>query len=274
MLTISTITEALAELSKQTGRTWTESELFDVATHRGLELHAAPPIGAKTTIEKYVDGVGVVQTIPKMPADFDYLIAPFVNTNHPSRLAVVFPSEVEQLWLRGEVFVRHSHRYNEVEDENIVFFGPVRVTRELVRIKASTLEKIVQIWNDAQAGRWIADAKQAGAMKRQKGPDWLFPTEQASPAQTTTTPSLKAANGNWIERAQTEARKYVKEQTERDLYPSQEAIGDWVANKFRQDGVVGSDGKPLSGTTIKRHALKGISSAKGKLFSATTKRGK
>jgi hypothetical protein len=59
MLTISTIAEALAELGKQTGRAWTDSELFDVATNRGVELHAAPPITAQTTIQKFVAGVGM-----------------------------------------------------------------------------------------------------------------------------------------------------------------------------------------------------------------------
>ena len=179
MLTISTIPEALAELDKRTGRTWTDSELFDVATRYGIELHAAPPTGAKTTIEKYIDGVGLVETIPRLPRDFDYLLAPYVNTNHPARLAVLFPAQIEQLWLSGEVFTRHSHLHNEVEDETIVFFEAVRVTREQVRIKAATLQKILGVWDKAQAGQG----------KRYKGPEWMFITQQPAPATDTAKPA-------------------------------------------------------------------------------------
>mgnify|MGYP003385663085 CR=1 FL=1 len=179
MLTISTIPEALAELDKRTGRAWTDSELFDVATRYGIELHAAPPTGAKTTIEKHIDGVGLVETIPRLPRDFDYLLAPYVNTNHAARLAVLFPAQVEQLWLSGEVFTRHSHLHNEVEDETIVFFEPVRVTREQVRIKAATLQKILGVWDKAQAGEG----------RRYKGPEWMFITQQTAPEQSPAEPA-------------------------------------------------------------------------------------
>jgi len=37
---------------------------------------------------------------------------------------------------------------------------------------------------------------------------------------------------------------------------------------------MGADGKPLSGATIKRHALKGISSAQDKQLSTSPRRGK
>lgn len=179
MLTISTIPEALGVLEKRTGRAWTESELFDVATKYGIELHAAPPIDAKTTIEKYIDGVGLVETIPRLKREFDYVLAPYVNTNHSARLAVLFPAQVEQLWISGEAFTRHSHLHNEVEDETVVFFEPVRVTREQVRVKAATLHKIIGIWDKAQAGEG----------RRYKGPEWMFQVELPAPAQSPAKPA-------------------------------------------------------------------------------------
>jgi len=87
-------------------------------------------------------------------------------------------------------------------------------------------------------------------------------------------PAPVVADGQWVSKAQTRAREIVKESRDRDLYPSQEAIGDKIAADFRRDGIVGADGKPLTGATIKRHALKGISSATGKQLSTTIARGK
>jgi hypothetical protein len=78
----------------------------------------------------------------------------------------------------------------------------------------------------------------------------------------------------WVEKAQICAREIIKRQRDKDLYPDQIAIADEIANEFRPAGIVGADGKPLSGATIKRHALKGISSATGKQLSTTIRRGK
>jgi hypothetical protein len=87
------------------------------------------------------------------------------------------------------------------------------------------------------------------------------------------TASAKAAPG-WIELAQKRAREIIKDNQNRDLYPSQENIADQIAREFRADGVVGADGKPLTGATIKRHALKGISSARSRQLSTANPRGK
>jgi len=136
MLTISTIPEALAELAKQTGRAWTDSELLDLAANRGIELHAAPPITAQTTIQKFVIGEGLVEKFRSGPGH--------------ARLAVLFPWQVGQLWLSGETLARHTERHDEIEGEYQWFTEPVRVTREQVRIKAATLEKILTIWRKEQ----------------------------------------------------------------------------------------------------------------------------
>ncbi len=79
---------------------------------------------------------------------------------------------------------------------------------------------------------------------------------------------------DWMEAARQRAIEYIKEMKARDLYPNQEAIADKVASEFRASGRVGTDGKPLSGAYIKRHALKGISSAIAKQLSTTKRQGK
>jgi hypothetical protein len=78
----------------------------------------------------------------------------------------------------------------------------------------------------------------------------------------------------WAGKAQIRAREIIKRQRDRDLYPDQMTIADEIAREFRADGIVGVDGKPLSGATIKRHTLKGISSAQGKQQSTPKRRGK
>lgn len=78
----------------------------------------------------------------------------------------------------------------------------------------------------------------------------------------------------WKVKARDRANDIIKRQQERDYYPSQENIADKIAREFRKDGIVGAGGKPLTGAYIKRHALKGISSAKGRQLSTSIRRGK
>jgi len=73
----------------------------------------------------------------------------------------------------------------------------------------------------------------------------------------------KTAN-EWVSDAQSRAREIIKERKAIDLYPSQRVIADQIAKEFRAAGRVGTDGKPISGSYIKRHAMKGITSAIGK----------
>lgn len=162
MLTISTIPEALAELEKHTGRVWIDSELFDVATTRGIELHAAPPITAQTTIQEFVIGEGLKEKFRSRPGH--------------AVLAVLFPWQVQQLWISGETATIHPNETKmETEGEYHFFTEPVRVSREQVRIKAHSLGKILDAWSKAQAGRWIVDTAQPGGMRCQNGPNWMFP---------------------------------------------------------------------------------------------------
>lgn len=78
----------------------------------------------------------------------------------------------------------------------------------------------------------------------------------------------------WKLKARQRADEIIKRQRAKDLHPSQEDIADEIAREFRADGVVGAGGKPLTGAYIKRHALKGISSAQNRQLSTSIRRGK
>lgn len=100
---------------------------------------------------------------------------------------------------------------------------------------------------------------------------------QAAPATDTATPAPVDDEDDaesWKDKARVLAAEIIKRQRGRNLYPSQENLGDEIAREFRSAGIVGADGKPLSGAYIKRHALNGISSAQGKQLSTQTGRGK
>ena len=78
----------------------------------------------------------------------------------------------------------------------------------------------------------------------------------------------------WKDKARQRALEIIVRQKAKDLYPPQVDIADEIAREFRAAGVVGADGKPLTGAYIKRHALNGISSATGRQLSTSPRRGK
>jgi hypothetical protein len=78
----------------------------------------------------------------------------------------------------------------------------------------------------------------------------------------------------WKVKARDRANEIIKRQRERDLHPSQINIADEIAREFRESGIVGAGRKPLTGAYIKRHALKGISSAQNRQLSTSIRRGK
>ena len=78
----------------------------------------------------------------------------------------------------------------------------------------------------------------------------------------------------WKAKARERADEIIKRQRAKDLHPSQEDIADEIAREFRADGVMGAGGKPLTGAYIKRHALKGVSSAQNRQLSTSIRRGK
>lgn len=96
----------------------------------------------------------------------------------------------------------------------------------------------------------------------------------AAPPDTQAVALEPKAAPEWQELARNRAREIIKEYTARDLFLPQVRIAELIAEEFRRDGVMGADGKPLAGTYIKRHAMKGISSAQGRQLSTAPRRGK
>ena len=78
----------------------------------------------------------------------------------------------------------------------------------------------------------------------------------------------------WIGLAKEQAKAIYKRRKESDWFPNQSDVADEIARNFRERGIFGASGKPLSGAYIKRHALKGISGEKGRQLSTSNKRGK
>lgn len=79
---------------------------------------------------------------------------------------------------------------------------------------------------------------------------------------------------DWIPEARNLAKDYMQQQLARDFHPPQVHIADWVAKQLRNKKIYGRQGKPISGSTIKRHALVGISTHHDKLRSIEKQWGK
>ena len=247
MLTQFKLSEALAWLTEQTGRQWTDSELFQMCVHHGVPLHAAPPLDAR---------VSVVRLYPS-----DGPEAHPVVQRLGWQMAVLYPFNVWQLWQVGEAEPHPASlrgRLSPLEDGEIaVYDPPVRLTREHLAIERKTLARIVEAWRKDEAWRRRDEAKAQA-------------TAEPAPC-VLPKPSRDEA---WKQHARAAANSIIDREKARDLYPSQIRIADEVAADLRKRGVFGPDGKPLSGATIKRHALKGMSSAAKKAQSTNIKRGK
>ena len=108
---------------------------------------------------------------------------------------------------------------------------------------------------------------------------WSVARPEMKPEPQAATPAPVVADSAddgeaWKAKARERADEIIKRQRAKDLHPSQEDIADEIAREFRADGVMGAGGKPLTGAYIKRHALKGISSAQNRQLSTSIRRGK
>lgn len=108
---------------------------------------------------------------------------------------------------------------------------------------------------------------------------WRVARPEMKPEPQAATPAPVVADSAddgeaWKAKARERADEIIKRQRAKDLHPSQEDIADEIAREFRADGVMGAGGKPLTGAYIKRHALKGISSAQNRQLSTSIRRGK
>lgn len=102
-----------------------------------------------------------------------------------------------------------------------------------------------------------------------------YPSPVRAPAEQPVDETHSAApEQSWVDEARAVAIAFAADQAAKDLYPPQDVIADYAAATLRKRGIVGASGKPVSGATVKRHALKGISSQGGKLRAVEGKRGK
>lgn len=147
--------------------------------------------------------------------------------------------------------------------------GEAEQRRARVAASVAELRKLSQQVMDEAEKAWSAWRK---AMVLQLEVESQAATQV--PMGQSVKPRTAPAKWPWVKLAQEEANLIIKRLHARDLYPTQEDIADEIARNFRERGIHGASGKPLSARTIKRHALKGISSAFGKAKSTSIGRSK
>lgn len=122
---------------------------------------------------------------------------------------------------------------------------------------------------------WVATPEDIDAWLAEEGAPYRFPN---APEAAEPVPVKHEARPleDWKELAREEARKIIRQDAGRDLYAPQQNIADRIAADFRsrKPPIVGAGGKPMTGATIKRHALKGIDSTVKKAQSTKMGRGK
>lgn len=150
--------------------------------------------------------------------------------------------------------------------ETAIHAGSLVLRRNGIPLSAADIPK-GRLWNRyvqaVDVNEWLASVRARYRLS--------YPYEAA---QAPKPPERRVSDEDWKQLARDRAVAFIREQRTRDLFPSQANVADHVAQAFRKEGIVGADGKPLSGATIKRHALRGISSAIGKQLSTATTRGK
>ncbi len=139
------------------------------------------------------------------------------------------------------------------------------------------IERKLNLYESAVPQEWIDLALKKGVdipwlawAKRNN----LVVSNEATTKPVKRVPVPGGVTPTWKSDAVKRATEIIERQRAKDLYPSQTDIADEIAKEFRAAGVMGAGGKPMRGTYIKRHALKGVSSESGKLRSTTIVRGK
>lgn len=140
MLTISTVDEALTHLTKKTGREWTRSEFFDIATKLNIALRAVVPIDVLSCRWAFEAG--------------RFAMKPMWTPSHPM-LAMLYPHDVASIWQLGEALAHHAEDRDLPEGELNLLVSPIRVTAAEVRIRDGALHRILTAWDEAQSGeKW------------------------------------------------------------------------------------------------------------------------
>ncbi|TAL70975.1 MAG: hypothetical protein EPN79_05340 [Burkholderiaceae bacterium] len=188
------------------------------------------------------------------------------------------PESLKTIWEYG--MTRPAYRRESFPDDNSQreFNKRLRVLESHQReLKKNNISDVVLLPKVAVLGTsfgWEMPSEM-GAMCELVAPPKCMETPEPQAASVVPENASDVHDGeDWQKNARVIANKIIERQTAKDLYPNQETIADEIAKKFRSDGIVGSGGKPLTGAYIKRHALKGISSAQGRQLSTSTRRGK
>lgn len=124
----------------------------------------------------------------------------------------------------------------------VEFWPPFEIGRLRLRVLA---EEVARYERGLPGKPQASGAVPAGAAQAQ-------PEREARPAET-------KPPADWVREARELARGFIA-QADGSYFPPQEALANQVADVLRKRGIHGPSGTPLSAGTIKRHALKGITS--------------
>jgi hypothetical protein len=128
MLSISTLDEAVAYLTRETGQGWSPSRLFDLTVANQISLLAVVPVGITTvTVRANSATSGRLEDIQ------DHLFA------------LLRPAHVRQVWLRGEVETTLAADVDGVLGEYSQLSRPVRVMAKDVLVPAAVLEHLLKV---------------------------------------------------------------------------------------------------------------------------------
>jgi hypothetical protein len=158
MLSYHRLDEALSWLQSQTGRAWTDSEVFDLAVYGHISLCAIPPRGSRCAV--FVFEPPELVPVVKMRTFGDQLRIPCISER--CDLAVLYPCHVWDLWHGGEtktLHVRDQHGMRnaffqgEEAGEYLWFLAPdgktpqeISVTRENLRLSRDELTQVLERW--------------------------------------------------------------------------------------------------------------------------------
>lgn len=255
-LTWNTLPGAAAWLSERCGRTLDARSVIDAViqrSERGATIIKAPvPTDCSVARIAFSGKMPDAEQVQFEHQRLEQQHGPlgtgmlYVRNEHP-RVHCLCASELTDLLLHGAIDVSLVRAPNDSQGDTIGAWLMPWGTKRTVSLDACGINRadLVALGDELAAGT---------------------PPQAAAPEP-------KAAS-EWQTLAQQRAREIVKAHKEKDWFPSQETIADTIASEFRAAGIMGTDGKPLSGGTIKRHALRGISSAQGRQLSTSPRRGK
>lgn len=157
MLSISTVEEATSYLTRVTGREWTQSELFDIATRLNLSFRAVVPLDVMSSCWRFALGTGFEKN-------------PYSTPSHPM-LAMVYAHDIARVWQLGAARISHAEDRGLERGELNILASPITVTAAEIRIREDELGRILTAWTDAQEGRYWW-----------RVPQWARPTPPAIPS--------------------------------------------------------------------------------------------